>query len=184
MSPFLAKLPLFCLRRVTDNAHGCLRTLRVRLTPNLPFVSFHFLRHSYHSGQLGGRTRIGGMKKPLVRVFREVVRITLLETRREEVPMHFLCTVSPNMKLLTFLEATALQRKLSFGALDFSPLRHSPALTRREYYTKKIRPRGRRKFTMFLSGNRLRRLLSVFARLQIRTVISRCYSFRTYVPHG
>ena len=96
---------------------------------------------------LCGLTRIEGMKKPLVRVFREVVRITLLETRREEVPMHFLCTVSPNLKLLTFLEATALQRKLSFGALDFSPLRHSPALTGREYYTKKIRPRGRRRFT-------------------------------------
>ena len=31
---------------------------------------------------------------------------------------------------------TALQRKLSFGALDFSPLRHSPALAERHYYTK------------------------------------------------
>ena len=31
---------------------------------------------------------------------------------------------------------TALQRKLSFGALDFSPLHHSPALAERHYYTK------------------------------------------------
>ena len=37
------------------------------------------------------------------------MRITLLETQREEVLVHFLCIVSPNLKLLTFLEATALQ---------------------------------------------------------------------------
>jgi len=34
-------------------------------------------------------------------------------------------------KVPTFLLATALQRKLTFGALDFSPLRHSP-LSRNE----------------------------------------------------
>ena len=32
---------------------------------------------------------------------------------------------------------TALQRKLIVGALDFSPLRHSPALAERHYYTTK-----------------------------------------------
>ena len=35
-------------RRVRDNARGCLRTLRVRLTPNLPSESIRFLRHIYH----------------------------------------------------------------------------------------------------------------------------------------
>ena len=35
-------------RRVRDNARGCLRTLRVRLTPNLPSESICFLRHIYH----------------------------------------------------------------------------------------------------------------------------------------
>ena len=40
-------------------------------------------------------------------------------------------------KFPTFLQATALQRKLSFGALDFSPSRHSPALAERHYYTTK-----------------------------------------------
>ena len=50
--------------------------------------------------------------------------------------MRFLCKVSSILKFLTFPETTALQRKLIVGALDFSPLRHSPAFTRREYYTK------------------------------------------------
>ena len=40
---------------------------------------------------------------------------------------------------------TALQRKLIVGALDFSPLRHSPALAERHYYTKN-RPSGAAKF--------------------------------------
>ena len=51
--------------------------------------------------------------------------------------MRFLCKVSSILKFLTFPETTALQRKLSFGALDFSPLRHSPALAERHYYTTK-----------------------------------------------
>ncbi|MBR3957487.1 MAG: hypothetical protein IKJ89_06520, partial [Kiritimatiellae bacterium] len=40
------------------------------------------------------------------------------------------------MKLLTFPSTTALQRKLTFGALDFSPLHHSTARAEREHYTK------------------------------------------------
>ena len=50
--------------------------------------------------------------------------------------MRYLCQVPSFLKLPTFHSTTALQRKLSFGALDFSPLRHSPAFTRQEYYTK------------------------------------------------
>ncbi len=49
--------------------------------------------------------------------------------------MRFLCNVSSCLKFPKFLMTTALQRKLSFGALDFSPLRHSPALAEREHYT-------------------------------------------------
>ena len=40
------------------------------------------------------------------------------------------------MKVPKFHPTTALQRKLIVGALDFSPLRHSPALAERHYYTK------------------------------------------------
>ena len=59
-----------------------------------------------------------------------------MEHEERQARLRFLCNVSPHLKLLTFLQTTALQRKLSFGALDFSPLRHSPALAAREYYTK------------------------------------------------
>ena len=44
----------------------------------------------------------------------------------------FLCKVPSSLKFPTFRQATALQRKLSFGALDFSPLRHVP-LSRNGY---------------------------------------------------
>ena len=40
--------------------------------------------------------------------------------------MRFLCKVPSYLKLLTFPSTTALQRKLTFGAMDFSPLRHAP----------------------------------------------------------
>ncbi len=50
--------------------------------------------------------------------------------------MRFLCKVSSILKFLTFPETTALQRKLIIGALDFSPLRNSPAFTRPKHYTK------------------------------------------------
>jgi len=45
-----------------------------------------------------------------------------------------MCRLS--QKVPKFLSTTALQRKLIVDALDFSPLRHSPAFTRQEYYTK------------------------------------------------
>ena len=45
-----------------------------------------------------------------------------------------MCRLS--QKVPKFLSTTALQRKLIVGALDFSPLRHSPAFTRQESYTK------------------------------------------------
>ena len=50
--------------------------------------------------------------------------------------MRFLCNVSSCLKFPKFLMTTALQRKLIVGALDFSPLRHSPTLVGREHYTK------------------------------------------------
>lgn len=50
--------------------------------------------------------------------------------------MRFLCNVPSFLKLLTFHLTTALQRKLLLGASDFPPLRHSPTLAEREYYTK------------------------------------------------
>ena len=58
-----------------------------------------------------------------------------MEIRREEVRLHFLCQVSSIAKLPTFQETIALQRKLTFGALDFSPLRHSSAFTKHKNYT-------------------------------------------------
>ena len=38
---------------VRDNACGGLRTLRVRLAPNLPFESIRFLRRIYHGCAMG-----------------------------------------------------------------------------------------------------------------------------------
>ena len=49
-------------------------------------------------------------------------------------------TLLPSVVLIetSYISATtALQRKLIVGALDFSPLRHSPALAERHYYTTK-----------------------------------------------
>ena len=37
------------MRRDGGIARGCLRTLRVRLAPNLPSESFRFLRHIYRN---------------------------------------------------------------------------------------------------------------------------------------
>ena len=51
--------------------------------------------------------------------------------------MRSLCKVPSPLKLPTFRSTTALQRKLTFGALDFSPLRHSPALAGRGHYITK-----------------------------------------------
>ena len=51
--------------------------------------------------------------------------------------MRSLCNVSSCLKFPKFRWTTALQRKLTFCALDFSPLRHSPALAERHYYTTK-----------------------------------------------
>ena len=63
--------------------------------------------------------------------------MALYETQREANALCvFLCKVPSYLKLPTFLWTTALQRKLTFGALDFSPLRHSPALAEHEHYTK------------------------------------------------
>ena len=45
-----------------------------------------------------------------------------------------MCRLS--QKVPKFLSTTALQRKLIVDALDFSPLRHSPALAEHEHYTK------------------------------------------------
>ena len=59
--------------------------------------------------------------------------------------MRYLCIVPSVMKFPKFPATTALQRKLIVGALDFSPLRHSPALAERHYYTKN-RPGGAAKF--------------------------------------
>ena len=51
--------------------------------------------------------------------------------------MRFLCKVSSVENFSGFPATTALQRKLVVGALDFSPLHHSPALAERHYYTTK-----------------------------------------------
>jgi hypothetical protein len=42
-----------------------------------------------------------------------------------------------SVKVPKFQATTALQRKLIVGALDFSPLRLSPALAEQRYYTTK-----------------------------------------------
>ena len=54
-----------------------------------------------------------------------------------------MCRLS--QKVPKFRVTTALQRKLIVGALDFSPLRHSPALAEHEHYTK-ISSQWSRKF--------------------------------------
>ena len=54
-----------------------------------------------------------------------------------------MCRLS--QKVPKFLSTTALQRKLIVDALDFSPLRHSPAFTEHEHYTK-ISSQWSRKF--------------------------------------
>ena len=46
--------PSRCGRRDWFIARGCLRTLRVRLAPNLPSESCRFLRHIYPCGDCGG----------------------------------------------------------------------------------------------------------------------------------
>ena len=51
--------------------------------------------------------------------------------------MRYLCIVPSVMKFPKFPATTALQRKLIVGALDFSPLRLSPALAEQRYYTTK-----------------------------------------------
>ena len=48
-------------RRVRDNARGCLRTLRIRLAPNLPFESFRFLQHIYQGGDRPPGSQPSGM---------------------------------------------------------------------------------------------------------------------------
>lgn len=51
--------------------------------------------------------------------------------------MRYLCIVPSVMKFPKFPATTALQRKLIVGALDFSPLRLSPALAEQHYYITK-----------------------------------------------
>ena len=74
------------------------------------------------------------MKTPL-HVSRKAVEIALSETRREAST-----SVLPLQGAVTFetpsLSTTALQRKLSFSALDFSPLHQSHAHSRHRYYSR------------------------------------------------
>ena len=69
---------------------------------------------------------IRGHKKTSHRVSMEAVRNALLETRREASAVALPLPSAVQLETLTFPSTTALQRKLSFGASDFSPLRHAP----------------------------------------------------------
>ena len=57
-------------RRVRDNARGCLRTLRVRLAPNLPFESFRFLQHICQGGDRPPGSQPSGMSMSKFRSIR------------------------------------------------------------------------------------------------------------------
>ena len=52
-------------------------------------------------------------KKTSLRVSVEAVRNAYVEHKERQARLRFLCKVSPHLKLLTFLQTTALQRKLS-----------------------------------------------------------------------
>ena len=60
----------------------------------------------------GGLNTIQGHKKTSRRVSVEAVRNAYVEHEERQARLRFLCKVSPHLKLLTFLQTTALQRKL------------------------------------------------------------------------
>ena len=75
-------------RRVENNARGCLRTLRVRLTPNLPSESIRFLRHIYHGRETDRERAADGLAYGLLTGDKAPDRIATISSNWNLIYIH------------------------------------------------------------------------------------------------